>query len=142
MASLSATADSTGTVDLLSLGAAVLTEELVTDPHTLSAPLLVRAPAGSGLRPGDLVELSVGVGSTRPALTIPRSAVIEINGQDVVFVQKTGESFTRRRVVLGDGNAHHVTIERGLTPGDMVVTEGGFDVHVASLSGALESHRH
>ncbi len=142
VASLSATAGSTGRVDLLALGGTVLTEELVTDPHTLSAPLLVRAPAVSGLRPGDLVELSVGVGSASPALTIPRSAVVEINGQDVVFVQKTGESFTRRRVVLGDGNAHHVTVERGIQPGDMVVTEGGFDVHVASLSGALESHRH
>jgi len=142
VASLSAMSGSTGTVDLLSLGAAVLTEELVYDPHSLSAPLLARVPAGSGLRPGDLVELSVGVGSPGPALTIPRSAVVEVNGQDVVFVQDTGESFSRRRVVLGDGNAHHVTVERGIELGDMVVTEGGFDVHVASLSGALESHRH
>ena len=140
--SLAATVGGHGDLDLLDAGATVLTEQLLFDPHTLSAPLLVRLPAGSGLRAGDLVELSIGVGTANEALAVPRSAVVEINGQDVVFVQKTGESFTRRRVELGDGNATHVAVTRGLEPGDMVVVEGGFDVHVASLSGALESHRH
>ena len=73
---------------------------------------------------------------------IPRSAVIEINGQDVVFVQRSGESFTRRRVVLGEVDPTHVEVLGGIEPGERVVVEGGFDVHVASLSGALESHRH
>jgi RND family efflux transporter MFP subunit len=131
-----------GPKDLLAEGATVLTEHLVYDADTLSAPVSVRAPAGAGLSPGDLVELSIGVGADSPRLAIPRSAVVEINGQDVVFVQKTGESFARRRVALGAADATHVEITRGLDPGEMVVVEGGFDVHIASLSGALESHRH
>ena len=63
-------------------------------------------------------------------------------GQDVVFVQRTGESFARRRVQLGPADATFVAVQSGLSEGDRVVVEGGFDVHVASLSGALESHRH
>ncbi|TNE89978.1 MAG: efflux RND transporter periplasmic adaptor subunit [Deltaproteobacteria bacterium] len=122
--------------------AKVLTERLVFDPHTLSAPLTVVADDPAGLSIGDLVELEVGVGEPQPRLAVPRTAVVEINGQDVVFVQNTGESFTRRRVTLGVTDPTHVEILTGIEPGDMVVVDGGFDVHVASLSGALESHRH
>lgn len=122
--------------------ARVVTERLVFDPHTLSAPLVVLVDDPEGLSVGDLVELEVGVGDAEPRLAVPRTAVVEINGQDVVFVQKTGESFTRRRVTLGVADPTHVEVLSGLEAGDMVVVDGGFDVHVASLSGALESHRH
>jgi membrane fusion protein, heavy metal efflux system len=123
-------------------GAQVLTERLVFDARTLSAPITVLADDPAGLSVGDLVELEVGVGEPTPRLAVPRSAVVEINGQDVVFVQKTGESFTRRRVTLGVSDPTHIEVLTGIEPGDMVVVDGGFDVHVASLSGALESHKH
>ena len=128
--------------DLLPAGGQLLTERLVFDTHTLSAPISVLVQQDVGLIPGDIVELQVGVGDATQHLAVPRSAVVEINGQDIIFVQNTGESFTRRRVVLGVSDPTHVAIENGLSAGEMVVTEGGFDVHVASLSGALESHKH
>ena len=128
--------------DLLASGARVLTDALVYDPRSLSAPLSVLVSGDVGLVPGDLVALSLGVGDPTPRLAVPRAAVVEVNGQDRVFVQKTGESFTRRRVTLGVRDATHVEIRDGLAEGEWVVVEGGFDVHVASLSGALESHRH
>lgn len=120
----------------------LLTEQLVYDPRTLSAPVAVQIHGPVGLSVGDVVEVLIGVGSPEARLAIPRSAVIEINGQDVVFVQRSGESFTRRRVVLGEVDPTHVEVLGGIEPGERVVVEGGFDVHVASLSGALESHRH
>ncbi|MFT4975686.1 MAG: cobalt-zinc-cadmium efflux system membrane fusion protein [Myxococcota bacterium] len=128
--------------DLLAYGGTLLTERLIFDGATLSAPVSVLVEEDLGLVPGDLVELSIGVGSPQPLLAVPRSTVVEINGQDVIFVQKTGESFSRRRVTLGPADATHVAILSGLSEGEMVVVQGGFDVHVASLSGALESHRH
>jgi membrane fusion protein, heavy metal efflux system len=134
--------DQAAPVDLLAAGATVLSSRLIYDPRSLSAPVSVLVPVDVGLAPGDLVSLEIGVGAGAPRLAVPRSAVVEINGQDVVFVQKTGESFARRRVALGDADATHVAIEGGIAPGEMVVVVGGFDVHVASLSGALESHRH
>jgi len=122
--------------------ARVLTERLVFDPQRLSAPLHVLADDPVGLSIGDRVQLKIGVGQPTPRLAIPQSAVVEINGQDVVFVQTGGESFTRRRVTLGVSDPGHVEVLTGLSPGDRVVVQGGFDVHVASLAGALESHRH
>lgn len=128
--------------DLLAVGGQLLTEQLITDPRTLSAPVDVLVESPVGLRPGDLIEVQIGVGQPEPTLAVPRSAVVEVNGQNVVFVQVSGESFSRRAVVLGDGDASHVEIRAGLASGERVVVEGGFDVHVASLSGTLESHRH
>lgn len=142
-ASLSVTrGDWSGPRDLAPFGARLLTERLVFDSKTLSAPIAVLVDDGAGLSIGDIVELRVGVGTAEPRLAVPRTAIVEVNSQHVVFVQKTGESFTRRRVTLGASDATWVEILSGVTPGEMVVVEGGFDVHVASLSGALESHRH
>ncbi len=129
-------------VDLTAYGGRLLTEQLVFDSRSLSAPVTVLVDEGLGLAPGDLVELRIGVGETAPRLAVPRSAIVEINGQEVLFVQETGESFSRRRVELGEGDATHVEVLSGLKLGEVVVVDGGFDVHVASLSGALESHRH
>lgn len=131
-----------GPRDLLALGATVLTEELVFDPHALSAPLSVRVPAEAGLVVGDLVELTLGVPEPEVRLVVPRTAVVETSGLSVVFVQESGESFSRRRVVLGTADADDVEVLSGVEVGERVVSRGGFDVHVASLSGALESHTH
>ncbi len=128
--------------DLLAAGGAVLTQALVVDPATMASPVTAWVPDPMGLRPGDLVELSLGVGTGEPHLTVPRSAIIELNTKPVVLVMRTGESFSRVPVTLGPADASRVAVLSGLQPTDRVVAVGGFDVHVASLGGALESHRH
>ncbi|MCB9535935.1 MAG: hypothetical protein H6704_06685 [Myxococcales bacterium] len=121
--------------------AGLATSRLVADPRSGLAPLAFAAPPGPwGL--GAQVPLRLSVGPPTEALTVPRGAVVEINTQPFVFVMVGGESFTRRRVRLGPGDATHVAVLEGVEPSDRVVTVGGFDVYVASLSGSLESHRH
>lgn len=131
-----------GPRDLLAAGGRLLTERLIYDPTTLSAPVSVVVEGDAGVAPGDVVELLIGVGEPTETLAVPVRSVVEVGAQSMVFVQKTGESFTRRRVTVGRSDGARVAILSGVEPGDMVVTEGGFDVHVASLSGDLESHRH
>jgi RND family efflux transporter MFP subunit len=128
--------------DLLAADAELLNERLIFDPHTLAAEVAVRVDHELGLHPGDLVELRVGIGSTDAVVAVPRDAVVEVNARPYVFVQKTGESFTRRAVTLGPADVSHQAITAGIAAGEMVVALGGFDVHIASLSGQLESHRH
>lgn len=128
--------------DLLAAGGALLTDRLVFDVHSLSAPVVVLVPGEVGLVVGDLVELSLGVGEPTLRLAVPREAVVETSGQLVVFVQDGGESFTRRRVELGEADATHVEVLSGVSEGERVVSLGAFDVHVASLTGSLESHKH
>jgi len=131
-----------GPRDLVEAGGVLLTERLVFDAHALSAPVAVLVPGDVGLVVGDLVELSLGVGDPIPRLVVPREAVVETSGQTVVFVQNSGESFSRRRVELGEADAAHVEVLSGVAEGERVVSLGAFDVHVASLTGSMESHKH
>jgi multidrug efflux pump subunit AcrA (membrane-fusion protein) len=94
------------------------------------------------LRPGASVVLAVRVGKPAPALAVPRAAVIEISTRPYVFVQFDGEHFEKRPVTVGPADGDFVRIEAGIEAGERIVTRGGFDVHLASLMGTVESHRH
>jgi len=94
------------------------------------------------LRPGTPLVLLVRVGEPRSVLAVPQGAVVEINTRPFVFVQVEGESFAKRLVGLGDSDGPFTEIRSGVTKGERIVTEGGFDIHLSSLIGAVESHRH
>jgi cobalt-zinc-cadmium efflux system membrane fusion protein len=96
----------------------------------------------SDLRPGASVVLAVRFGKPAPALAVPRSALVEISTRPYVFVQFDGEHFEKRLVTVGPAEGDFVRIEAGIKAGERVVTRGGFDVHLASLLGTVESHRH
>jgi cobalt-zinc-cadmium efflux system membrane fusion protein len=133
-------------VDLLGR-ASFLSGEPIVDPATRLATWLVdvvpgAAGADAELRPGASVVLSVRAGAPRKVLAVPRTAIVEISTRPFVFVQAGGESFVKRRVELGMTDGVFTEITAGVADGERVVTAGGFDVHIASLSGTVESHRH
>ncbi len=84
----------------------------------------------------------LGMGKPRTVLAVPKSAVVEINTRPFVFVQVDGEHFEKRPVTPGDADAAHVELTSGVAVGERIVTTGGFDVHLGSLMGSVESHRH
>jgi cobalt-zinc-cadmium efflux system membrane fusion protein len=128
---------------LTSANSTLLTEQVVVDPDTLSAPVVYRVKNSSGaLRTGEMGELVLSVGKLESHLTVPTEAVVEINTRPFLFVMRSGESFDRLRVRLGPSNGKRVAIRKGLNAADRVVTAGAFDVYAASLAGAVESHRH
>jgi RND family efflux transporter MFP subunit len=128
---------------LESLGGEALPVSRAADPLARGFIVGARIANAEGrLRLGDSVELHVGVGTAEEHLTIPVGAIVEVNTQPSAFVQVTGESFERRRLTLGASDGQRVAVLEGLDENDLVVTMGGFDVHVASLSGTVESHRH
>jgi cobalt-zinc-cadmium efflux system membrane fusion protein len=133
-------------VDLLGR-ARFLSNEPVVDPNTRLATWIADVEPGAvgaenELRPGAAVVLSVRAGAARKALAVPRKAIVEISTRPFVFVQSGGESFVKRRVTLGITDGTFIEVTSGVSDGERVVTTGGFDVHIASLSGTVESHRH
>jgi cobalt-zinc-cadmium efflux system membrane fusion protein len=125
-----------------------LSAQPVVDPQTRLATWVVDVAPGTSpeadaeLRPGAAIVVTVKAGTPRKVLAVPRKAVVEISTQPFVFVQPGGESFLKRRVKTGVSDGTFVEILSGVEPGERVVTEGGFDIHIASLSGTVESHRH
>jgi RND family efflux transporter MFP subunit len=94
------------------------------------------------LRPGATVVLAVRLGRPESVLAVARDSVVEINTRHYVFVQADGEHFEKRPVTLGRSDGPWIQIVSGAKKGERVVTKGGYDIHLASLMGTVESHRH
>jgi multidrug efflux pump subunit AcrA (membrane-fusion protein) len=75
-------------------------------------------------------------------LVIPISALLEDYGSYSVIVQVSGESFERRPVKIGKRNGRNVEVLSGLETGEMVVTQGAYQVKMASMSGSTPAHGH
>ncbi|MDB4972638.1 MAG: putative Co/Zn/Cd efflux system rane fusion protein [Myxococcaceae bacterium] len=80
------------------------------------------------LRPGQFVHARLATeGDARPVIGVPRTAVLQVEGEPSVFVVAEGEnSYMARPVELGIAAGDWVEITRGLVEGDRVVTEGAF----------------
>jgi membrane fusion protein, heavy metal efflux system len=128
--------------------ARLLSSHPTVDPKTQLATFIAEvgvddhAESTHHLRSGSHVVLLLQVGERRERLAVPVTAVVDINTRRYVFVQVDGETFEKRRVKLGDRDGDFVEIVEGIADGERVVTTGGYDVHLASILGAVESHQH
>jgi len=78
------------------------------------------------------------------SIVIPRSALSEEQGANYVYVQVSGESFTKRAIETGQSDGIMVEIAGGLAPGERIVTRGPMLIKAASMvSGAVgDGHAH
>lgn len=94
---------------------------------TNAVPLVASIANREGLlRPGMFVRVTVPIGEAREALSVKPESVIQHDNQQFVFVDLSGGTF--KRVDVATGNASHdwVEVTEGLSPGQLVVTEGAF----------------
>ena len=78
-------------------------------------------------------------------ISVPVSSLSESQGVYYVYLKVKGEddAYTKREVRLGDSDGKRVEIVKGLSRGDVVVTEGSHQVRLASMSGTVpEGHSH
>ena len=95
--------------------------------------------------PGSLVEIYLISNPIENALTIPVSALTNELGTFYVYVQIDEECYRKQEVVLGANNGREVQVLKGLHFGDRVVTQGAYQVKMASASGEIphgHSHAH
>ena len=115
---------------LLSVGAMV-------DPQTRTIPLLAQTDNHDGLlKPGMFVRILLDSPTTESALTVPHSAVVEIEGKTGVFVPAQGSepagsdhhAFTFRPVEVGRDAGDRVVVKSGLKVGDLVVAGSAYQL--------------
>ncbi len=73
---------------------------------------------------------------------VPRAAVLMEAGRPYVFVQLGGERFVRRFVEIAASEADFVGIKSGVTLGERVVTQGAYEVQLASAATGLPTEGH
>lgn len=144
-------------VALSSLGGRLLSVGSVVDAQTRTVPVFFEVRNARGqLYPGMALSVQVQVQAPRPSaerlspqadespVILPLEALVDDNGQPVVYLQKSGEKFERREVVVGARSGDRVSVVQGLQPGERVVTRGGVAIRLASLSasGFGEGHSH
>lgn len=105
--------------------AVVRVKGAVIDPATRSVEVIADvASAGSGLRPGTLVNVDFGSFADREGLFLPATAVRTEAGASFVFVVADGKA-ERREVKVAQVTPGTVSVESGLDAGAEVVRDPG-----------------
>jgi cobalt-zinc-cadmium efflux system membrane fusion protein len=94
------------------------------------------------LRVGAMVRVAVPVGDAWKGVVVPRGAVLDDEGNSVVYVQVAGELFEERLVRLGPSSGALVGILSGVSADERVVTLGANVVRLSARAGAAPSHGH
>ncbi len=89
--------------------------------------------------PGTFVTAFIGTSRDTVPVVVPRHAVQNIEGRDVVFVEHAG-AFELAPVTVGRTDRTHVEIAAGLAAGTPYVAEGAFHLKATVVTRALGSH--
>ena len=96
------------------------------------------------LLPGQFTKVHALLDVRQHATVVPQKALIIEKGGAYVFVMRRDSTAERRFIELGPEFGNSVVVERGLAPGEMIVTEGynkltpGMKVRVASRRKAAQ----
>jgi len=113
-----------------------------TDTRTLPVRLEAANP-DDALKIGMMADARLLLEDTQSGVTIPNEAIQTEDGQPVAYVETGGESFERRPLQLGPSDGQYTLVERGVQAGEHVVTDGAYQVYLASLgSSQTAGHGH
>jgi cobalt-zinc-cadmium efflux system membrane fusion protein len=114
-----------------------------TNVQTLGQiPVRFEIESNTDLIPGSIATVYLWYDNNDKTITVTASAIVEEQGTYYVFIEKTGESFEKRRVGISTSDGLRVSITDGLAKDEWVVVKGAMLVKLASMSGAIPSHGH
>ena len=116
-----------------------------TAEDTRNAHVRVEVPNdGDQLHAGDFVEVSLATaGSGLDQIAVPTEAIVQLQGQAVVFRERSSEEFEPVPIKVGAVVADHTIVTDGVTAGDRVVVAGTYALKARMLKAELgEGHGH
>lgn len=111
-------------------------ETLNPETRTAQVRCLVNNPRGN-LRPEMYATIIIASEKREEVMAAPSEAVIEMQGEQVVFVALGDGLFEKRPVQTGRQQNGMIEITGGLQPGARVVTRGGFFIKSEFLKSTL-----
>jgi cobalt-zinc-cadmium efflux system membrane fusion protein len=108
------------------------------DPATRTLPVRIElANPGGLLKPEMYADAQLAAGGTQRAMYVAESALQEIKGQTVVFVEKSPGQYDARAVETGRSLDGRVALLNGVAAGDRIVVKGAFILKSQLLKKAL-----
>ncbi|MDF0665592.1 MAG: efflux RND transporter periplasmic adaptor subunit [Nitrospira sp.] len=108
----------------------------VVDPvtRTIKVRALVKNVTHE-LKPEMFARLQLDVSGTGPFLTVPREAVLEIDGKQFVYVVEEGNRYVKREVRTANISPNQTRVLEGLTQGERIVTKGAVLIKGEQVKG-------
>lgn len=130
------------TYKLSDLRGRLLSYGKASDANSFYVPVTFEFDNKGAVIPGSFVEIYLLTTQLQDVLSVPVSALIEEQGVFSVYIRLDEEGYRKQPVTLGADNGSDVQILSGLKPGDTVVTEGAYQIKLASASNAIPAHTH
>ncbi|WP_418696346.1 efflux RND transporter periplasmic adaptor subunit [Bacteroides sp.] len=92
--------------------------------------------------PGAFVEVFLLSTPMEGVISLPHTALTEEQGSFFAYLQLDEEGYKKQPVTLGADNGESVQILSGIKAGDRVVTQGAYQVKLASATNAIPAHSH
>jgi cobalt-zinc-cadmium efflux system membrane fusion protein len=108
----------------------------VVDPnsHTIKVRAWVNNEARK-LKPEMFARLNIEVGDGTSFITVPKEAVLEVDGKDFVYVAESDGRYVKHPVKIGTATGDEVRVLEGLTAGDRIVTKGAVFLKAQEAKG-------
>lgn len=113
-----------------------------SDANSFYVPITFEFDNRGSVVPGSFVEVYLLSTSISNVISVPRVALTEASGLFYVYIQLDEDCYRKQEVKLGADNGVEVQILSGLKTGDKVVTNGAYQVKLASASSAIPAHSH
>jgi len=105
-------------------------------------PVIFKVENNGNLFEGAFTEVFLKSSLKNNVLVVPRTAISEEQGEHYVYVQVTGENYTKRSVSVGKNDGLYIEIISGLNPEERVVTKGVMLVKAASMVTGIVGQDH
>ncbi len=117
--------------------AVVTVVEDIVDPATRTIKVRARVENESHkLKPDMFARLQLDVSSQTKMLTVPREAVLEVDGKQFVYVVEPENRYVKREVKIANVSPGLARVVEGLKAGERIVTKGAVLIKSQETQGA------
>ncbi|MCQ2280781.1 MAG: efflux RND transporter periplasmic adaptor subunit [Bacteroidales bacterium] len=111
-----------------------------TSAESHMLPVTLEISNSGSFTTGSFVKVWLNTQGSQSVVAVPKTALLEEQGNYFVFKQISTELFEKQPVTIGASDGKFVEIVSGVSSDDNIVTRGAVMVKLAKASGALDPH--
>lgn len=130
------------TYDIDKLGGKIISRGKASDGNSFYIPVTFSFRNTGNIIAGSYVEVFLKTSQKKEVISLPLTAITEEQGTYFIYKQLDATCYKKAEVTLGSNDGVNVEIKSGVTDGENVVTEGAYQVKLASAVSSIPAHNH